>query len=287
MTYVGKTLVFVILVMALAQAGLQIMFHVAQANWVDGYTKLNDRYRAVQADNDAYQADAKAARDQRDADVAAVKAEMDKVVKQLQDKEAELQARNKELQQTKGQSTQSDASLASSEIGNARRPDENKNLDVALKERETRINDLATTNNDLRDRAVRAEIESKSVNEKNQNLVTQIEELSKELVRAKNGGPASAGSAGSMTAKNPPPENVEGVVKTTDPSSGLLTLSVGSDSGVLKGHTLEVFRMNPPKYLGTVKIMDSRPNEAVGKPISKPSGTIQPGDRVASKILGS
>ena len=68
----------------------------------------------------------------------------------------------------------------------------------------------------------------------------------------------------------------------------VVSVSVGSDSGVLKGHTLEVFRLQPtPKYLGTIRITDVRPNEAVGKPISKPLDPIKEGDHVAAKIPSS
>ena len=38
------------------------------------------------------------------------------------------------------------------------------------------------------------------------------------------------------------------------------------------------------KYLGRIRVMDVRPNEAVAKPVSKPLGTIQVGDHVANRI---
>ena len=65
---------------------------------------------------------------------------------------------------------------------------------------------------------------------------------------------------------------------------GPLTLSVGSDDGLLKGHTLEVFRLNPARYLGTVRVIQVAPHQAVAQPVSRPLGPIQQGDKVASKI---
>ncbi len=287
MTVMGKILVFVILVLAVVQAGLFIMFHVAQANWVVSFNKLKDQYKATEAEMETYKVEAGEARTQRDAEVAKVNKDLEVVAKKLQDKETELDARVKELQLAKQQGTNTNAALVGTEGGIQRRQTENQSLDAALKERETRINDLVKSNNDLRDRAVKAEIEAKSVNERNSNLVTQVEDLGKQLARAKSiGGGAAGNGATEAMAKNPPVEDVQGVVMKTDPS-GLMTLSIGSDSGVQKGHTLEVFRLNPPKYLGTIRIMESRPNEAVGKPVSRPMGTIVPGDLVASKILGS
>jgi hypothetical protein len=99
---------------------------------------------------------------------------------------------------------------------------------------------------------------------------------------------AAEGSGEGSGTKNPPTENVEGVVKRVDDNSGLVTISIGSDAGLTKGHTLEVFRLNPPKYLGTIRLLEVKPTESVGKPTPTRQGDkIQSGDRVASRILGS
>jgi hypothetical protein len=82
-----------------------------------------------------------------------------------------------------------------------------------------------------------------------------------------------------------PPAGVEGEVKKVE--GGLVQISVGSDAGLAKGHTLEVFRLRPaPKYLGQVRIVEVKPTEAVGKVVGRPLGEIQKGDRVASRIKG-
>src|SRR5262249_10327003 len=64
----------------------------------------------------------------------------------------------------------------------------------------------------------------------------------------------SEGPPAHASDKNPPAENVEGMVTKVDAQTGLVTVSVGSDDGVQKGNTLEVYRLNPAKYLGTVRI---------------------------------
>jgi hypothetical protein len=86
--------------------------------------------------------------------------------------------------------------------------------------------------------------------------------------------------------KNPPPAQLEGFVKAVDAGSGLVTISIGSDAGLAKGHTLEVYRLNPAKYVGTIRIVEVKPNEAVGKPEGK-SPSIQVNDKVASKVAGN
>jgi hypothetical protein len=88
--------------------------------------------------------------------------------------------------------------------------------------------------------------------------------------------------------KNPPGENLEGVITKVEPDTGLVVISLGSDAGLQKGHTLEVFRLQPAaKYLGTLRIVEVRPAEAVGKMEGKKTEAVQVGDRVASKILGN
>jgi hypothetical protein len=87
-------------------------------------------------------------------------------------------------------------------------------------------------------------------------------------------------------AKNPPAGNVEGTVTRVD-DSGLVTISIGSDAGLDKGHTLEVYRLNPAKYLGTVRVLSVMPHEAVARPVNRLPSPVQQGDRVANKIQGN
>jgi hypothetical protein len=89
-------------------------------------------------------------------------------------------------------------------------------------------------------------------------------------------------------ANNPPAENVEGRVKAVD-ASGLMTITIGSDAGLTKGHTLELFRIaeNPKgsKYLGTVRILEAESHQSVAQPVGRLMAPPQLGDRVASRIL--
>ncbi len=97
---------------------------------------------------------------------------------------------------------------------------------------------------------------------------------------------AKPGGSGAPEGRNLPDNDIEGVVKAVDPKHDLVTISAGSDDGLSKGHTLEVFRTKPaPRYLGTVRILDIRPKEAVGRLIRKPHEPVQVGDRVSSKIF--
>jgi hypothetical protein len=90
--------------------------------------------------------------------------------------------------------------------------------------------------------------------------------------------------AQAAAGKNPPAKNVSGVVTKVD-AGGLLSIDIGSNNGLLPGHTLELFRLTPEaKYLGPVRVVDTQPNEAVCRPVSRLSGPARVGDRVASQV---
>jgi hypothetical protein len=279
MTVMGKILVFVILVLAFVQAALHIMFHVTQTNWAKAYSEATAQTKSADTDAQLFKTERDEVRDQANKEIAEIQKKLKETgdaLVQEQTKSAEL---NKQLVAERDKANKGDANLASSQIGSQRRQEEVKRLEDTLKARDDRVKELVDSNNQLRDRSVAAEIESRSLKERNGNLVAKLEEMSKEMIKVRNGT-----AAGTLNARNPPPDNVEGLVTKTD-STGLLTLSLGSDDGLVKGHTLEVFRLSPAKYLGTVRIISVTPHEAVAQPVSRPLGSIQQGDRVASKIL--
>jgi len=64
----------------------------------------------------------------------------------------------------------------------------------------------------------------------------------------------------------------------------LVTLSIGSDVGLARNHTLDIYRLNPdPKYIGRLRIVDVRPTGSVGRVINQPgmlTPVVQVGDTV-------
>jgi hypothetical protein len=73
-------------------------------------------------------------------------------------------------------------------------------------------------------------------------------------------------------------------------STGLMRVSFGSDDGLAKGDTLEVYRLakdvKQSKYLGRVRVVEVSAKEAVAQPVGKMFGPPQPGDQVSSRITG-
>jgi hypothetical protein len=63
----------------------------------------------------------------------------------------------------------------------------------------------------------------------------------------------------------------------------LVEISVGSDDGILVGHTLDVYR--DQAYLGKVVVLKTSPDRAVAEILPEfKRGTIRKGDRVATKL---
>ena len=132
---------------------------------------------------------------------------------------------------------------------------------------------------------VDAEINLRKTQDRNERLLAENERLSKEAQTVKLAS-LNAATGANGGKRRPPAEDVEGVVKSTDSQSGYITVSIGSDAGLNKGDTLEVYRLKPEAaYLGTIEIIAVRADQAVAKPISRLHGTIQVGDRVSSNIV--
>jgi hypothetical protein len=283
MTLLGRVLAFVNLFFSLV-----VVFFIVQS-----YAKRTDWHRAFEESKKALNQ----AENQRDqymkseqealAKAATVQGTLDQTIKncdteranfkaQLADRDNQI-AKQKDLMAKKGLGEQNQLS----EVDRLGKHAES--LKQALAAANKRLDDQAKDKEDLRQRAVKAEIDNKSLIGRNNELLSVIEEKEKELVRLR--ATASGVVTTASNAPNPPPGDVVGRVKNYDATSGLLTINVGSDAGVLKGHTLFVYRLEPNgQYVGQVRIMDVRPNEAVGKMINKPRVPVQVNDKVARKI---
>jgi hypothetical protein len=159
---------------------------------------------------------------------------------------------------------------------------------VAIQERfqeiVKKVDELTRERESLRDRLTGAEIQARALEARNADLQARLAETQRQLALLRAGAtdpPVKAPPRG-----NPPAANVEGMVKQVQADTGLMTISIGSDAGLEKGHTLEIFRLAPkPQHLGIVVVVDVNPREAVCKPVGKPAEPIKQGDRVASRIL--
>ena len=288
MTAVGKILVFLNLVFSLVVGAFVVMVYMARTNWVHEFNTLKAQNQVLVASADTYKNEAVKAQQEAEGRIAKASADLKSVQADL-DTELKINDRlSKDLEKLKQQSTKDNAltSLSMTEVN--KRQDDVAKLRDRLKQETDTNNTLVKKNTDLQNETTAAQIEKRAVQDMNNRLEAQLQQMAKDMARIRaNGGSTTTARAG---GKNPPHEDVEGLVKNAD-SSGLMTLTIGSDAGLTKGHTLELFRLNPSmpsqsRYLGTVRVLEATATQAVAQPVGRLAAPPQPGDRVASRILG-
>jgi hypothetical protein len=289
MTALGKVLVFVNLVFSLVTAGLITMVFIARTNWKVGFDNLQKQVEVARADL-AAERDSKALVQQHR---AAEKSAADKTLAAVN---AEVQKFKDQLEAEKVQRTQAQSELAQAKAINETSKEENKrlvaeqkDLQGQLQKRDQEIVVLKRENLGSRDRAVQFELAYQSTKARAEALLAQLTDANKQLrtVQAQ-GGPGGGRSVLSQPVA-PPAEDVRGKVTQVDTTQRLATVSVGSDLGVVKGTTLELFRIDadPSKslYLGTLEIISATPKQAIGRyTLVSSRNPLKVGDEVASRL---
>lgn len=147
-------------------------------------------------------------------------------------------------------------------------------------------NKLALTQDELfnvKNELFNWENDAKIMDEKQKSLLVQVAHL-KDVIRRENIDEKKA------LAKDEPPPVVYGKVLNTKPAdrSGpeLVEISIGSDDGLALGHKLYVFSTNGRgKYMGEIHLVHVVPDRAVGKVVLKSkNGVIQRNDNVTTKL---
>src|SRR5262249_27537845 len=153
-----------------------------------------------------------------------------------------------------------------------KRQQELQKLQEVQKAKDAKADELSRLVADLQAKLANAEVERELLKKRSTDLEKALAEAEKRAARAPE----------EKKDKNPPKDAVEGELKEIDEKSGLMTVSIGSDVGLEKGHTLEVFRTAPvPKYLGSVRVVEVGPKTAVVKFVGKPLVPPEKGDKVA------
>jgi Skp family chaperone for outer membrane proteins len=290
MTGLGKILVFMNLVFSLLAGILIIQVFATRTSWKSAYDKLSGFYTVSEAHVKTLQDDVNAVKQAKDEEikkqkdaVAAGKAEIDRLTVLVDAGKNELATAREQYQQQRNNSTTSNEELQ-------RRQQETAALMDRINKASTTVAELQKTLKQTVDEKMQAVINFNSEHDRNVRLLDNFKQVSQKADLLEKKLASLGASAKDVTiSRNPPPEDVEGVILDTDAKTGLVTISIGSDSGINIGNTLEVFRIKPePKYLGTIKILDSQAHQAVGRLTAPPRyGPLAKGDIVATKILST
>jgi hypothetical protein len=284
MTVLGKILAILNLVLSLAVGAFIVMTYVARTNWHAAYDNMTRQVEVTKADALAYKKDMDQARNDR----AQLQEQLDKqkaaADKDQQSLTAQINDLGEKLKRAGEENAKHLAAQRAYDADLKRRASEVDYLKKLIADRDAQLSKKDLQVNQMRALMVEAQINYKAEHERNERLLEENERVSKENRQIRQ---VSTSPRGEASKKNPPPEDIEGKVKAYDARSGLLTLNVGSDAGLARGNTLEIFRTLPePAYLGTIRITEVRPNEAVAQPVDRLRHPPQAGDRVSSNILG-
>jgi hypothetical protein len=187
------------------------------------------------------------------------------------------------------------------QVAEGRVQDYQKEADISQKQVKEQVQRLAQANEQIAklnfenqqrtNELVQQKFQTKTLSERLDKSVTENNRLMTELERLRQqadggGGVAAATPASKALLDRPPPEDLRGHVKEIG-TNGLVSISLGSDHGLLRGHTLQVYRLNPTQqYLGKIVIIELNPHEAVGQLLTpQNSKLIQKNDIVASRIM--
>jgi hypothetical protein len=286
MTTMGKILAILNLALSLVVGAFIVKTYVARTNWHDAFRNMETQVNISKKDAESFKDQMELARGEKakvDDQLAKQTAAAAKEKQSLDSRIAQLSDDLKSARQEIGKHVASQKA-AGGELDRRAKEVEHLNSLVTLRNEE--LIKQKKQNVDMRQLMVEATINASEERARNERLLQENERLAKDI-RQMQLVASTTSLRKDAPKKNPPVDDIEGTVKATDPSNGLVTVSVGSDSGLNKGNTLEVYRLRPePTYLGPIQIVAVTPNEAVGRPM-EPRGrsAIQVGDQVSSNIV--
>src|SRR5579883_1029118 len=285
MTILGKILAIVNFVFSLVTVALIVMVFVTRTNWKAGFDRVNQSYTVERANAAAYAQEAQAVKTTYDARLAQANQEIERLKAAVEQEKQATTAQKTELDKIREQAAATDMNLQKATQELKRRELEVASLTQVTEAKNAKINDLEKTNQEYRDRAVSAEINYNTEHQRNVRLLAENERLNKDNERLQQN---HNGNGRTSTVARRPPEDVKGKILEVDSRSGLATISIGTDSGVNVGNTLEVYHLTPkPEYVGTVRVVDANFKQAVVRPVLPLRTALQKNDVVASRILAS
>ena len=308
MTFVGKILVVVQVVLSLCFMAFAGAVFTVQANWRTKFenaqkqvTDLETRNREMNTQFEDFRAKSAkmllgpqaqvAQLEERLNDEAAygLEEQLQTVKAQVTTLNSEKQALNNSLSATQ---TQRDNALAEVAIAKqeatARRAEAiqqrdrnaklHATLDDTLKKLRVSEDDLFNKNRLVTELTAKFDLKSKSLDDANE--IIRRNEYDRGVL--------------AKTSPKPPPI-VAGLVKdireNTSGSTKLVQITLGSDDGIKVGHTLIVYRPaeknnGRPKYLGKIEVVRVTPDEAVGSVIERDkNGVIERNDNVTTQLF--
>lgn len=292
MTLIGKILTFLVFFFSLVFLGFAITVNMlnkdpkTKLSWYDLAKTRGQAIDNLQKDLNARDQETTALKGEVGKLEAQVKRERDAAEKRFLAAQLEAEAARKERDDAKARTSQNQVSVVDSTSELEKRTQEVAGLTKQLKEQDAVISEQIAEMTRRTNRAIQAEVAAKSFQDRLLALQANYRDVVQALERERDEQPTTPTDVREAMVRRPPPEDVSGRIKSVTPD-GLAEISIGSDQGLLKGHTLEVFRNgNRPQYFGVLKIVEVTPHSAVGRLMTPQyRKQVQPNDQVASRII--
>lgn len=284
MNLVGKILVMLILVMSVVFMGFAVAVYSTHTNWSDVVNRPRSEAKEGVPAGLRYQLeDALARKDKLEIELARLqetlisekKASDDRLAK-LETQKEELRVKKVELETTLAdlnkryaeQQNLTNAAVAQLKIRDEEVAQLRENIKTAQDERDDHFRAVVSKTDELN----KATIELNTAKEIN-------DRLTKTLAQAK----LAAERAGINLLAPPKELKLDGIVTASNPASGMIEVSLGSDAGLARGQTLEVHRGG--RYLGRAEVLTLWPDKAVAKVLPEfLKGRIERNDLVATRF---
>jgi predicted nucleic acid-binding Zn-ribbon protein len=292
----GKILIMLNLLMSLVFMGFAVAVYSTHKNWKDVITldkaaaqaagkpvglqyqlaDLKTERDALEAKFLALQKEIKQELAMRNARLQVLETERENLVKQVEQKAKEIETVTEDKKVTS-------AAIEALAIEAGKKTSETEALSTEIQQKQSEIKDLYNAVLELTDKLAKAQAALDKANGQSKVLAQSNAELQAALKRLGVENPAVASRVAA-----PPPGTLRGVVRAATPD-GLVEVSVGSDDGLMRGHTMEVYREgatpNATKYLGRIEILSTKADVSVGKILPQyRRGNIEKDDRVATRL---
>ncbi|MFO0917066.1 MAG: hypothetical protein U0872_01985 [Planctomycetaceae bacterium] len=282
MTFMGKVLIVLHLVLSIVFMAFAGAVFTAQANWRDRFQKTEKSL----ADLQRKQSDLQTELEKEKTAFAAKEKELRDQVTTLTGEKAGLQAENAKLAtDNKDLKTMFDAERDVARL-NTEEANERAKESTLQREKNSELyasrNEVIAELNQLRDKVFAMELQREEFERKYALLLKDSATM-----RAFLASKRLTTDPQQMTAVTQPPTDVRGVILDSHrPERGgeqMVEISVGSDDDLREGHRLTVFRGD--QYLGVIQITKVSKDVAVGRVIDRmPNRTIKVGDNVSTKL---
>ncbi len=288
MTFVGRILIFVQLVLSVCFMAFAAAVYSTQQNWKEHAAQLEQQLQQKESEFNDLEEEYQQFKDEMTAKLQDEQNRANLAENEVRILRQQLAARTAELDTTKTQlNTERALAAIAGEEARERRKEalEQRRINEKLQKD---LDDMIARNRSLEDELYTLRTRMERFQEKHEQVLQQLAFLEK-VVRV-NG--LETDPRAYVSEQTPPPLVLGKVLETKrDPRSGLdwVRISIGSDDGLLKGHKVYVYRPGTgaqrPRFLGVVRIELVTPDEAVGTVIERSrNGVIEKGDNVTTKL---